>query len=197
MRRPAMALPTRCTSLGPIWRSTAAASDSPRLSRKIAALSSLFNFCVRFSSLIGIDPLFDYLGHPARIFSQQTLDGIQLLLITGTRWRQQYRTAGRRRQADCIVAQLGAEHGIVVQRRITLTFSTRPAAASAADALEHRAQHAKYQHQHEQDTQHLLGNIPEPGLGPERYCGNLQHLTGHRYKGGVDHADTVAPLLVI
>src|SRR5690554_2305532 len=113
VRSPAMALPTRCTSLGPMWRSTAAASDSPRLSRKIAALSSLFNFCVRLSSLIGIDPLLDYLSHPARIFSQQPLDGVQLLFVTGPRRRQQYRGAGRCRQTDGVITQVGGQHGVV------------------------------------------------------------------------------------
>src|SRR5690554_6000822 len=165
VRRPAMALPTRCTSLGPMCRSTAAASDSPRLSRKIAALSSLLSFWVRLSSLIGIDPLLDHLGHPARVFGQQALDRVQLLLVTGTRRRQQHRPGGRPGQADSVIAQLVGQQRVIAHRRIGVVFGRL--AIAAADTLEYRAQHAEDQHQLEQDAQYLLGDIPEPGLAPE------------------------------
>src|SRR5690554_3466384 len=164
-----MALPTRCTSLGPMWRNTAAASDSPRLSRKIAALSSLLSFCVRLaSSLICIDPLFHDLCYPSRVFRQQALDGVELLLVAGARRRQQHRPAGRRGEADGIVAQVVCQQSVIIQGWIATAFTDRVTIADT-ETLQHRAQHAEYQHQHEQDTQCLLGDIPEPGLGPERH----------------------------
>src|SRR5690606_25284196 len=133
-----MALPTRCTSLGPICRSTAAASDSPRLSRKIAALSSLESFCVRLaSSLIGIDPVFHYLGHATRVFGQQALDGIELLFVTGAGWRQQYRAGARRGQAHGIVAQIIRQQTVVTQGRVASAVASATR-ATAAEALEHR-----------------------------------------------------------
>src|SRR5699024_4474555 len=73
----AMATPTFCTSLGPRWRSTCAASVSPRDSNRIAAFSILFRLAER-GSFIGVDPLFDDLGHPARIIGDQSLDRVQL-----------------------------------------------------------------------------------------------------------------------
>src|SRR5690606_10494675 len=164
-----MALPTRCTSLGPMCRSTAAASDSPRLSRKIAALSSLESFCVRLaSSLIGSDPFFHYLGHAARAFGPPALDGIEVLLVTGTGWRQQYRAGARCGQAHGIVAQIIRQQTVVAQGWVARSVAGALLAATA-EALEHRPQHAENQHQHKQNAQRLLGNIPEPGLGPERH----------------------------
>src|SRR5690606_10951954 len=194
-RRLAMALPTRCTSFGPMCRSTAAASDSPRLSRKIAALSSLVSFCVRFSSLIGIDPLLDYLGNPTRVLGQQALDRIELLLVTGARWRQQYGAARRAGQAHGVVTQVISQQRVFAQRRVVL--AVRTLAVAAADALEHRPQHAEDQHQHEQDAQYLLGDIPEPGLGPDGYLRHLHlHAVG-RHEGTVDDTDAVTPGLII
>src|SRR5690606_29614108 len=136
-----MALPTRCTSLGPMWRSTAAASDSPRLSRKIAALSSLERFCVRLaSSLIGIDPFFHDLGHAARVFLQQALDGLELLPATGAGGWPQYRAGTRRGQAHRIVAQIVRQQTVIAQDRVASAVASATG-ATAAEALEYRPQH--------------------------------------------------------
>src|SRR5690606_22252185 len=144
-----MALPTRCTSLGPMCRNTAAASDSPRLSRKIAALSSLESFCVRLaSSLIGIDPFFHDLGHAARVFRQQALDGIELLLVTGAGWRQQYRAGTRRGQARGIVAQIIRQQAVIAQGRGASAVANATG-ATAAEAVAYRPQHPERQQQHE------------------------------------------------
>src|SRR5690606_7640464 len=191
-----MALPTRCTSLGPMCRSTAAASDSPRLSRKIAALSSLESFCVRLaSSLIGIDPVFHDLGHAARVFGQQALDGIELLFVTGAGGRQQYWAGARRGQAHGIVPQDTRQQTGNAKSRVASAVASATR-ATAAEALEYRPQHPEDQHQYKQNTQRLLGYIPEPGLGPERHLRQCFHLT-RRHEGTVDHADAVAAGLII
>src|SRR5262245_30293667 len=112
----AMATPTFCTSFGPRWRSTCAASVSPRESRRMAALSTLFSLAVTRASLIGIDPLFHHLSHAARVLRHQALDRIELgfVAIRGAR-QQDARRAG---EAHAVVGQFTVQPGEITKARL-------------------------------------------------------------------------------
>src|SRR5690606_39199508 len=186
LRMPAIATPTRCTSFGPRWRSTCAASVSPSDSSRIAALSTLVSLVAVRLSLIGVDPLFDDLGYAARIFRHQTLDSAQLRIIPLTGARQQY--ALRPAEADAVFGQLAIQTGHLAKLHVA-GFSQFLALAAAGDVVEHRTQHTEHQHQDEQHAKHLFDDVPEPGLGVERNIGNFLAQRGG--EGGVDHTDAV------
>src|SRR3979490_2375688 len=105
----AMATPTRCTSLGPMWRSTWAASVSPRDSKKIAALSILVSLALAATrvSVIAVDPFLHNLGHAARVFGHQALDRVELGVVAVVGARQQNRLAAT--EADPILGQIAAQ----------------------------------------------------------------------------------------
>ncbi len=65
-------------------------SGAQRQQQDPAALSTRVSFWLTAALLlIGVNPLFDDLCHTARIFGYQTLDGVQLCVITFARARQQ------------------------------------------------------------------------------------------------------------
>src|SRR5689334_9296850 len=91
-----------------MWRSTWAASVEPRDSNRIAALSTLDSLAATARlSLICVNPLFHDLGHTTRVFGHQTLDCVQLSVITFARARQQ--NAGRTTKADTVVGQFAIQ----------------------------------------------------------------------------------------
>src|SRR5450830_87430 len=185
----AIATPTRWTSLGPMWRNTCAASVEPSDSSRIAALSTRVSFWLTAALLlIGVNPLFDDLCHTARIFGYQTLDGVQLCVITFARARQQ--DALRTAQADAVVGQFAIQAAHAAEFDVAAETGQLLALAAIGDVVEHRTQHTEYQYQDEQYAQYLLDHIPEPGLRVERDIGDhFPALGGERY---VDHADAVA-----
>src|SRR5690625_8013944 len=89
----------RCTSFGPRWRNTSAASLSPSDISKIAALSTklMFDgvsaglggtvglFIALYSLIVFVDPGFYYLSDPARVISHEAFNVIQLLHVTFVR----------------------------------------------------------------------------------------------------------------
>src|SRR5471032_3617808 len=176
----AMATPTRWTSLGPMWRSTWAASVEPRDSSRIAALSTRDSLATAARlSLICVNPLFHDLGHATRIFCHQTLDCIQLCVIAFARARQQ--DALRAAEADAVVGQFAVQTAHATQLDVTAS-QCQLLLAMAGDVVEHRAQHAEHQHQDEQHTQHLLDDVPEPRLRVERRVGDhFATLGGERH----------------
>src|SRR3990167_8454077 len=187
-----MATPTRCTSLGPRWRNTCAASVWPRDSRRIAALSTLFSFAGALASLISVNPLFHDLGPTAWVFCHQALDGVQLCIIPFRgAWQQD---ALRPADADAVLGEIAAQAAHLAQLDIATTAAMTAGAtalASIGDVVEHWTQHAEHQHQDKQHTQHLLDDVPEPGLGVERNAKFFVAIL--RCERGVDHADTVTP----
>src|SRR5690606_28855970 len=176
------AVPTRCTSLGPRWRNTCAASASPRDSSRIAALSTLLSLVAIRASLIGVDPLFDDLGHSTRVLGYQILDGIQLRVVSLGRARQH--DALRPTQTDPVIGQ-PALFVQVAQLVVTADRLQLLALAGIGQVVEYRTQHAKHQHQDEQHAEHLLDDVPEPGLRIERWLfeGIVEGVWG---KGCVD-----------
>src|SRR3990167_952414 len=150
LRMPAMATPTRCTSFGPRWRSTCAASVSPSDSRRIAAFSTLLNLVAVRLSFIGVDPLFHHLGDATRIFRHQALDCIELRIIPLARTRQE--DALRAAEADPISRQFTGQTAHLTQLDIAMATASRqpPAFTATGDVVQHGAQHAEHQHQNEQ-----------------------------------------------
>src|SRR5690606_27771366 len=133
--------------------------------KRMAALSTLFSLARRMS-LIGVDPFFHYLGHAARIFRHQTLDGVQLRIITLRRARQQ--NALRAAQADAVGSQLARQATHCTEFHVRIAVAARSIPAASGDVVEDRAQHPEYQHEDEQHAQYLLDDIPEPRLRVER-----------------------------
>src|SRR3989338_5066164 len=177
----AMATPTFCTSLGPRWRSTWAASVSPRDNSRIAAFSTLLSLATRASFII-VDPLLHDLGHAARILGHQPFNGIQLCIIPFTGAGQQ--NALRSTKADPIGRQLAIQAAHLAQLDVPPARAQGLVPASTGDVVQHRTQHAEHQHQDEENTDYLLDHVPEPGLGVEGDVDDLIARVGH--KGGVD-----------
>src|SRR5689334_5938689 len=145
----AMATPTRWTSLGPMWRSTCAASVEPRDSSRIAALSTRDSLATAARlSLICVNPLFHDLGHATRIFCHQTLDCVQLCVIAFARARQQ--DAGRATEADAVVGQFAVQAAHATEFHVAAKGRELLAFAATGDVVEHRTQHTEHQHQDEQ-----------------------------------------------
>src|SRR5471032_954145 len=91
-----------------MWRSTWAASVSPRDSNSTAALSTRESLATAARlSLICVNPLFHDLGHTTRVFGHQTLDCVQLSVITLARARQQ--NALRATEAHAVVGQFAIQ----------------------------------------------------------------------------------------
>src|SRR5471032_3368702 len=137
-----------------MWRSTCAASVSPRDSSNTAALSTLVSLATAARSFICVNPLFHDLGHTARVFCHQTLDCVQLSVIAFARaWQQD---ALRAAEADAVVGQFAVKAAHATQLDITATEGCHLFLAIAGDVVEHRTQHAEHQHYDEQHAQHLL-----------------------------------------
>src|SRR5690625_3487564 len=143
----AMATPRRCTSLGPRWRSTAAASFSPRDMSRMAAWFSLLMWggpagpsSLRLRSLTAGHPLLDDLGHATGVIRDQALDVIDLLLIGLGRGQQH--APGLTQAGGLFGEQLPGQ--FLRRRRQPLQPGIFP--QRLTEAAHHRPQHPQHQH---------------------------------------------------
>src|SRR5450830_1056656 len=120
-----------------MWRSTCAASVSPKDSSRTAALSTLVSLATAARSFICVNPLFHDLSHTARVFCYQTLDCIQLSVIAFARaWQQNTLRAA---QADAVVGQF-AVHAAHATQLDVASCKSKLLLAVAGDVVEHRTQ---------------------------------------------------------
>src|SRR5690625_1870300 len=158
----------RCTSFGPRWRNTSAASLSPSDISKIAALSTKLRFdgvsaglvgtvgvvIALYSLIVFVDPGFYYLGDPARVIRHEAFNGIQLLLATSVR-------SGHAETAACegdsgIGAVAVAAHSGGLQGGQLLGFLLcGHASAGSSQTLQHRPQQTQHKHQ----NNHYAGTL--------------------------------------
>src|SRR5471032_1362490 len=100
-----------------MWRSTCAASVSPKDSSNTAALSTLVSLATAARSFICVNPLFHDLSHTARVFCYQTLDCVQLSVIAFARaWQED---ALRAAKADTVVGQFAVQATHATQLDVT------------------------------------------------------------------------------
>src|SRR5690625_5267905 len=159
----------RCTSFGPRWRNTSAASLSPSDISKIAALSTKLRFdgvsaglvdtvglfIALYSLIVFVDPGFYYLSDPARVISHEPFTGIQLLLVTFVRSGQAGDGACEGDSgsgAVAVAAQAGGFQGGQLLGFLLLGH----ASAGSSQTLQHRPQQTKDKHQNNQYTGTLL-----------------------------------------
>src|SRR5690625_1532942 len=157
----------RCTSFGPRWRNTSAASLSPSDISKIAALSTKLRFdgvsaglvgtvglfIALYSLIVFVDPGFYYLSDPARVISHEDFNGIQLLLVTFVRSGQAENAAC---EGDSGIGAVAAQSGGFQGGQLLGFLLFGNASAGSSQTLQHRPQQTKDKHQNNQYTGTLL-----------------------------------------
>src|SRR5690606_21910183 len=184
--RRAIAVPTRWTSLAPMCFKTCAASDSPRVRRRIAARSVPESSCVR--SLIVRDPPTHDLRHALRILADERARLSELLLVG-----QCLHPAGRRHLLrDGALARCSG--GGFDELRLRLHHRHSRMAQQCPDQ---RPQHRQNDDEQDDETDHELRDVMDERLLPQRKLLQLARRGGRLFHERSIHDVHAVPALGI